>query len=92
MAEWAISRDGLNWKRSFRDTNAYMSQFWMALQGPLVRDGVLRFYHPAGRIAGLPSDRIFYATCRANGEFSTPTIFDAGGWDCFSTRTRRIAR
>ena len=72
MAEWAISRDGLNWERSFRDTNAYMSQFWMALQGPLVRDGVLRFYHPDGRIAGLPSDRIFYATCRANGEFSTP--------------------
>ncbi len=74
MAEWAISRDGLNWKRSFRDTNAYTSQFWMALQGPLVRDGVLRFYHPDGRIAGLPSDRIFYATCRANGEFSTPTF------------------
>ena len=72
MAEWAISRDGLNWKRSFRDTNAYTSQFWMALQGPLVRNGVLRFYHPDGRIAGLPSDRIFYATCRANGEFSTP--------------------
>ena len=74
MAEWAISRDGLNWERSFRDTNAYMSQFWMALQGPLVRDGVLRFYHPDGRIAGLPSDRIFYATCRANGEFSTPSF------------------
>ena len=72
MAEWAISRDGLNWNRSFRDTNAYMSQFWLALQGPLVRDGVLRFYHPDGRIAGLPSDRIFYATCRANGEFSPP--------------------
>ena len=74
MAEWAISRDGLNWNRSFRDTNAYMSQFWLALQGPLVRDGVLRFYHPDGRIAGLPSDRIFYATCRANGEFSTPSF------------------
>ncbi len=74
MAEWAISRDGLNWERSYRHTNAYKSQFWLALQGPLVRDGVLRFYHPDGRIAGLPSDRIFYATCRANGEFSTPTF------------------
>ena len=74
MAEWAISRDGLNWKRTFRGTNAYMSQFWLAFQGPLVHDGVLRFYHPEGRIAGLPSDRIFYATCRANGEFSTPTF------------------
>ena len=80
MAEWAISRDGLNWKRTFRDTNAYMFQFWLAIQGPLVRDGVLRFYHPEGRIAGLPSDRIFYATCRANGEFSTPPFsMPAGG-------------
>jgi hypothetical protein len=74
MSEWAISRDGLNWKRPFRDTNVYEDQFWLALQGPLEREGMLRFYHPDGRIASLPDDRIFYATCRANGEFSTHTF------------------
>ncbi|MCP4640908.1 MAG: hypothetical protein GY851_10765 [bacterium] len=71
MSEWAISRDGLSWTRPFRDTNAYEHQFWLALQGPLVREGRLRFYHPDGRIASLPEGRVFYATCRANGEFST---------------------
>jgi hypothetical protein len=72
MSEWAISRDGLNWARPFRDTNVYEHQFWLALQGPLVREGRLRFYHPDGRIASLPEGRVFYATCRANGEFSSP--------------------
>jgi hypothetical protein len=71
LCEWAISRDGLNWARPFRDTNAYEHQFWLSLQGPLFREGRLRFYHPDGRIASLPEDRVFYVTCRANGEFST---------------------
>jgi hypothetical protein len=71
LCEWAISRDGLNWTRPLRETNAYEHQFWLALQGPLVREGRLRFYHPDGRIASLPEDRVFYVTCRANGEFST---------------------
>jgi hypothetical protein len=80
MAEWAISQDGLDWQRPFRDTNAYEEQFWLALQGPLVREGRLRFYHPDGRISSLPEDRIFYVTCRANGEFSThPFTMPAGG-------------
>jgi len=72
MTEWAISRDGLNWARDFRETNAFEEQFWLALQGPLIREGRLRFYKPDGLIASLPEDRVFYATCRANGEFSTP--------------------
>jgi len=72
MTEWAISRDGTNWKRPFRDTNAFEAQFWLALQGPLFHGGRFRFYKPDGLIASLPEDRVFYATCRANGEFSTP--------------------
>ncbi|MCF6286485.1 MAG: hypothetical protein L3K26_15020, partial [Candidatus Hydrogenedentes bacterium] len=80
MTEWAISRDGLNWARPFRETNVYEDQFWLALQGPLAREGRLRFYHPDGRIASLPEDRLFYVTCRANGEFSTPGFsMPAGG-------------
>jgi hypothetical protein len=71
MTEWAISGDGLNWQRFFRETNAFEDQFWLALQGPLAREGRLRFYHPDGRIASLAEERVFYATCRANGEFST---------------------
>lgn len=74
MTEWAISRDGLNWSRNFRETNAFEKQFWLALQGPLYREGRFRFYKPDGLIAGLPENRVFYATCRANGEFSTPVF------------------
>lgn len=74
LSEWAISRDGLNWARSFRETNAFEDQFWLALQGPLFREGRFRFYHPDGRIASLPENRVFYATCRANGEFTTPAF------------------
>ena len=80
MTEWAISRDGLNWARPFRETNAFEEQFWLALQGPLFREGRFRFYKPDGRIASLPEGRVFYATCRANGEFSTPPFtMPAGG-------------
>lgn len=79
-SEWAISRDGLNWKRPFRETNAFEQQFWLALQGPLFREGRLRYYKPDGSIASLPDDRVFYATCRDNGEFSTPSFtMPAGG-------------
>lgn len=74
MAEWAISRDRLNWRRPFRETNAFEHQFWLALQGPLFREGRFRFYKPDGLIASLPDDRVFHATCRANGEFSTPVF------------------
>ena len=74
MTEWAISRDGLNWARNFRDTNAMENHFWLALQGPLRREGRLRFYDHEGHIASLPEDRLGYVTCRANGEFSTPTF------------------
>jgi hypothetical protein len=74
LSEWAISGDGLNWARNFREINAFEKQFWLALQGPLFREGRFRFYKPDGRIASLPGDRVFYATCRANGEFTTPVF------------------
>lgn len=70
-AEWAISRDGLNWKRPYRETDPIGDLCWLALQGPLTRNGVLRFYLPGGTVATMPDDRIFYVTCRGNGEFST---------------------
>jgi hypothetical protein len=73
-AEWAISRDGLNWQRPHRETDATANVAGLPVQGPLVRGGVLRFYAPGGKVSGLPADRIFYVTCRANGEFSTPPL------------------
>jgi hypothetical protein len=72
LTEWAVSRDGLNWQRPFRNRDAAEKIIWAPLQGPLIRDGVLRFYEREGKCASLPVDRVFYVTCRANGEFSTP--------------------
>lgn len=72
LTEWAVSRDGLNWQRPFRNCDAAEKIIWAPLQGPLIRDGVLRFYEREGKCAGLPVNRVFFATCRANGEFSTP--------------------
>jgi hypothetical protein len=43
----------------------------LPVQGPLVREGVLRFYSPGGAIASVHEGRIFAVTCRGNGEFST---------------------
>jgi len=74
LTEWAVSRDGLNWQRPFRHRDALEKVIWAPVQGPLVRHGVLRFYERDGKCAGLPADRLFYATCRANGEFSTPVF------------------
>lgn len=72
LTEWAVSRDGLNWQRPFRHRDAMEKLIWTPVQGPLVRGGMLRFYEREGRCGSLPADRLFYATCRANGEFSTP--------------------
>lgn len=74
QVEWAISRDGLSWKRPYRELDAIETAGGIPLQGPMIRDGMLRFYHPGGGVVGLPEDRIFYATCRGNGEFSTPPL------------------
>ena len=71
-AEWAISRDGLDWQRPHRELDASEQIANLPVQGPLARNGVVRFYLPGGKVGSLPEDRIFYVTCRANGEFSTP--------------------
>lgn len=71
-AEWAISRDGLNWSRPFRDEDATAQVSALAVQGPLKHDGVLRFYERDRVITGIREDRMFYATGRGNCEFSTP--------------------
>lgn len=69
--EWAISRDGLNWSRPHRERDATEQVGGLPVQGPLVRDGVLRFYSPGGAIASVHEGRVFAVTCRGNGEFST---------------------
>lgn len=72
--EWAISRDGLNWSRSFRDIDATERVSVLAVQGPLVREGMLRFYERGRVISSIPEGRIFYVTGRGNCEFSTPVF------------------
>jgi hypothetical protein len=72
--EWAISRDGLNWSRAFRDTDATEQVSALAVQGPLVRDGMLRFYERDRAISSVPEGRIFSVTGRGNCEFSTPFL------------------
>lgn len=80
LTEWAVSRDGLNWQRPFRQRDAAEEVIWAPLQRPLVREGALRFYEREGKCASLSADRLFYATCRANGKFSTPPFtMPAGG-------------
>lgn len=70
--EWAISRDGLNWSRPFRDIDATEFVGSLPVQGPLLREGMLRFYERDRVITSIPEGRIFYATGRGNAEFSTP--------------------
>jgi hypothetical protein len=71
-AEWAISRDGLNWSRPYRDQDPTALVGALAVQGPLIRDGVMRFYERDRVIASIPEGRVFYVTGRGNCEFSTP--------------------
>lgn len=72
--EWAISRDGLNWSRPFRDIDATELVGALAVQGPLTREGMLRFYERDRVITSIPEGRIFFATGRGNAEFSTPVF------------------
>ncbi len=72
--EWAISPDGLNWKRPFRDMDATAVVGSLPVQGPLVREGMLRFYERDRVITSLPEGRLFYVTGRGNCEFSTPVL------------------
>lgn len=44
------------------------------MQGPLTREGMLRFYERDRVITSIPEGRIFFATGRGNAEFSTPVF------------------
>jgi hypothetical protein len=71
-SQWCFSRDGRNWLRPDRRTDATGRVGFVPRQGPLRVDGMLHFYRPTGEvIAGIPEDRIFHVFCRANGEFSS---------------------
>lgn len=70
--EWAISRDGLNWSRPFRELDATEQVGALAVQGPLVREGMLRFFERDRVITSIPSGRIFHVTGKGNAEVSTP--------------------
>lgn len=81
--EWAISRDGLNWKRPFREIDATQHVGVLAVQGPLVREGMLRFYERDRVITSVREGRIFYVTGRGNAEVSTPAFaMPSGGLKC----------
>jgi len=70
--EWAISRDGLNWNRAFREIDATEQVGVLAVQGPLNREGMLRFYERDRVITSVTEGRIFYVTGRGNVEVATP--------------------
>ncbi len=70
--EWATSRNGLDWSRRHRDFNAIEQVGVLAIQGPLKREGMLRFYERNGVINSMPDGRVFSVTGRGNCEFSTP--------------------
>ena len=72
-SQWCFSRDGLNWSRPDRDTDANEDVSYIPLQGPLRAGGMLRFYAgiEGNFTCGLDEDRIFCTFCRANGEFSS---------------------
>jgi len=44
---------------------------YLGVQGPLIHDGMLRFYERDRVITSIPEGRIFYVTGRGNCEFST---------------------
>lgn len=77
--EWAISRDGLNWTRPFRGTNAEEHLGWTPVQGPLPIDDTLKMYHHADA-AEISHDRIFFVTSDNQAQFATqPFAMPAGG-------------
>ena len=77
--EWAISRDGLNWSRPFREINAEELLDWTPVQGPLAIGDKLRFNHHADG-AELPHDRIFHVASADQAQFvSKPFAMPKGG-------------
>lgn len=78
-SEWAISNDGLNWERPYRDIDTEKNTGWTPVQGPMFSPHGLMINH-WGKFAVIPSDRIFYASSVGNGEFTTvPFTIPAAG-------------
>jgi len=77
--EWAISNDGLNWQRPFRDSNFEQLTGWTPVQGPLATENGFLFNHH-GSFASLPPDRIFFVASAGDAQFTTLpiTIPDSG--------------
>ena len=74
--EWWISRDGLQWSRPFRGTNASLGG--MVSHNPMSVDGKLLF-HERSVVWGTLEDRLTYVTSRANGVFDTLLFSHPGG-------------
>ena len=81
--EWWISRDGITWKRPFRNTLAVndpgeANDLNLITHNPLRLGGKLLFIHKNGTLWGIPEDRITYLTSPANAVFTT-VLFKAPG-------------
>lgn len=72
--EWFFCREWSKLHRPYRDKDAVAEAGgWMARHAAVRIGGMLRFYNGRDQsIAGIQEDRLFYAFCRANGEFSSP--------------------
>jgi hypothetical protein len=68
--EWWFSREGIKWRRPFRDLDATPDGVRIISHNPMIIGGKLLFNF-GNRLFGLPEDRITYLAARANAEFST---------------------
>jgi len=71
--EWAISNDGLNWQRPFRNSNAEQYTGWTPVQGPLITENGL-FFNDSGNYATMATDRIFYVKSTGDAQYTTLPI------------------
>jgi len=77
--EWAISNDGLNWERPFRDIDTEENTGWTPVQGPMLAPQGLLFNH-SGDFANMPDDRIFHVSSTSDAQFTTlPLTIPATG-------------
>ena len=68
--EWWLSRDGLNWQRPFRGSNA-LDGGRAPIRCEPMRIGNELVFHMGDAHFGMPVDRITYVTSRANAVFET---------------------
>ncbi len=68
--EWWLSRDGLDWKRPYRNANVTPQGVTRISHNPIIADGMLLFNFK-NKLFGMREDRLTYVGSRANSEFST---------------------